>query len=79
MEAIHFNPVTFAINLAVGWFLLAFLQTLAVSLFSAGWPDFWTRFLAIALFRNGAGAAINLILVIVLGVGGTALWFFLRR
>ncbi len=79
MEVIRFDPIKCAINLAVGWFLFAFLQAVVVSIFSGGWSDLWARFLGIALFRNRTGALINLIAIAVIGGTGTAIWLLVRR
>lgn len=78
MNSSSFNPVNFLVGMAVGWFVLAFLHSGAVSLFTAAWSTLIARFRDIALFRDGRGAAIDVAIVLVFFVGGNIAWQFAR-
>lgn len=78
MNASSFNPVNFLVSLAVGWFVLAFLHSGAVSLFTGAWSALIPRFKDLALFRDGRGAAIDVAIVLVFFVGGNLAWHFAR-
>jgi hypothetical protein len=79
MEGLRFDPFRCILNFAFGWFLFAFLQAAAISLFSGAWGGLWGRFLGIATIKDGGGALINLAAIAVVGGGGTALWLLLRK
>jgi hypothetical protein len=79
MTNLHINPLGMVVNLIIGWFVLSFLQTALRSIFVAGGPSLWARFLDIALFRNGSGVLINVIAVIAFGGIGTVLWFLAKK
>ena len=79
MTNLNINPIGIVVNLAIGWFVLSFLQAALRSILSSGVPGLWARFLDIALIRNGSGALINLIAIVVLGGIGTAVWFLVKK
>jgi hypothetical protein len=74
-----FNPVNALISLAVGWFLMAFLQAAARCLFAGDFSNLGRRFSDIGLFRDAGGVVVNLVAIVVLGAIGTAIWFARRR
>ncbi len=69
------NPINSLIGIAVGWFFLAFLHSVAVSLFSAGWADLIPRFQAIAFFHNKRGAMIDVVIIVVIGIITNVAWY----
>jgi hypothetical protein len=79
MNSNSFNPINFLVSLAVGWFLLAFLHAAAVSLFSAAWGNLIPRFQAIALFHDRRGAAIDIGIIVVVGVIANMAWYLAHR
>ncbi len=79
MTRLGINPFGIAINLAIGWFVISFLQAVLRGIGSSSGSSLWTRFLAIALFRNGPAVLINLIAIAVLGGIGTVLWFLAKK
>lgn len=79
MPEIRFNPINFIISLAVGWFVVSFLQALVICIFSGGWENLIARFGAIALFQDGTGALVNAVIIVVSGGIGTALWAIRQR
>jgi hypothetical protein len=79
MTSRNFNPIGIAVNLVIGWFVVSFLQTALRSLLSEGWTNFWARFMDTAFFRNGAGVFTNMMVIVVCGGIGTALWFLLKK
>lgn len=79
MANLKINVASMAINVAIGWFVLSFLQALIRSLIAADVSTFWARFLAIALFKNGQGVVINAIVIIVFGGIGTTIWFLAKK
>jgi len=79
MNSSTFNPINVLVSLAVGWFLLAFLHSAAVSLFSAGWGDLIPRFQAIALFHDRKGAAIDIGIIVFIGIVTNAIWYLAHR
>jgi hypothetical protein len=79
MTSISINPVGMIVNLAIGWFVISFLQAAGRALLSEGGPSLRARFLDIALFRYGPGVLINAIAIVVFGGIGTALWFMARK
>jgi len=79
MEAIQFNLGKWLINLVPGWFLVSFLQVIAISLFTGAWADVWGRFTAIALFRNGGGVLVNIIVIVVVSAVTVPIWLLTRK
>ena len=79
MNGTSFNLVNFLIGLAVGWFLLAFLHALVVTLVSAGGAELIPRFQAIAFFRDRKGALIDVILILGIGTVSTLAWVLAHR
>lgn len=79
MSGTSFNLVNFLISLVVGWFFLAFLHALAVSLFSAGGTELIPRFQAIAFFRDKRGALIDILLILGIGTVSTLAWVLAHR
>ena len=73
------NPVNSLIGIAVGWFLLAFLHSAAVSLFSAGWTDLIPRFKAIAYFHNKQGAIIDVIIIVAIYIISNVIWYIVHH
>lgn len=78
MNPSSFNPVNFLVSLAVGWFVLAFLRSGAVSLFTGAWSALIPRFKDIAFFRDGRGASIDAVIVLVFFIGGNIAWRLAR-
>lgn len=79
MSTNSFNPINFLVSIVVGWFLLAFLHSTAVSLFSAGWGNLIPRFQAIAFFRDRRGALIDICIIVVIGVITNVAWYLAHR
>lgn len=75
MNAGIVNPINTIISYVVGWFLLAFLHSVAVSIFSAGWGDLIPRFQAIAFFHNKQGAIIDVIITVVIAIVANVGWY----
>jgi len=73
-----FNPVNFLISMVAGWFVLAFLHSGAVSLFTGAWSALMPRFKDIAFFRDGRGSAIDVAIVLVFFIGGNIAWRLAR-
>jgi hypothetical protein len=74
----RFNVVNFVVSIVVGWFVMAFLQVVFLSLMSKSWADLMVRFWNIALFRDGTGAVINAVLMVVLGAIGIGIWLLCK-
>jgi hypothetical protein len=74
-----FNPVNSLIGLAVGWFVMAFLQAAVRSAFAGDLAGLFRRFQDIGLFRSAGGVAVNIVAIVVVGLAGTAIWFARRR
>lgn len=79
MGAHSFNPVNFLVSLVVGWFVMAFLHSLAVSVFTAAWADLVPRFQAIAFFHDRKAAMIDVLIIVVVGAVTNALWYLARQ
>ncbi|MDP3178322.1 MAG: hypothetical protein Q8M76_10495 [Spirochaetaceae bacterium] len=79
MNATSNNPINLLVGLAVGWFLLAFLHSTAVSLFSAGWADLIPRFQDIAFFRDRRGATIDVIIIAGIAIVTNVIWYMAHR
>jgi hypothetical protein len=78
MEKNEPNIGRLVFNLVPGWFVAAFLQTVAISLFTGAWADVWGRFTAIALFRNGTGVLVNILIIVAITAITVPLWILLR-
>lgn len=78
MNPSTFNPVNFLVSMAADWFVLAFLHSGAVSLSTGAWSALIPRFKDIAFFRDGRGATIDVIIVLVFFVGGNIAWHLAR-
>ncbi|MBN1242490.1 MAG: hypothetical protein JXA15_07285 [Spirochaetales bacterium] len=74
MNSSPFKLVNFLVSMVAGWFVLAFLHSAAVSLFTGAWSALMPRFKDIAFFRDGRGAAIDVAIVLVFFVGGNLAW-----
>jgi len=70
-----FNPVGFAINLAIGWFFMSFLQSAFHSLLAGKWDGLVSRFQSIALFHDARAAIINVVIILVIGIVTNVLWY----
>ena len=79
MNATSFNPINVLVSIAVGWFLLAFLHSAALSLFSAGWADLIPRFQDIAFFRDKRGATIDIAITVGIAIVTNAIWYLAHR
>lgn len=79
MSSSSFNPINFLVSLAVGWFLLAFLHALALSLFSSGGSDLVQGFRDIAFFHNRKAVLINVSIILVLGFVTRLGWYLAHR
>jgi len=79
MGTLRFNPINFIISMAVGWFFMSFLQTVARSLFSGDWDNFSSRVRSIAFFHDGRAASINIALIVAIGIAATGIWFLVRK
>lgn len=79
MNNIQWNPVSLIINLVIGWFFAALIQSFVFALAAGGWKDLWPHVARIALFRDGIGVLINFAIVIIGGGIGIALWLALRK
>ena len=79
MTSLNVNPVSMAINLVFGWFVLSFLHAALRTIISPGPTPLVASFLDIALFRNSPARVINLIAIAVFGSIRTALWFLAKR
>ena len=78
MNKIGFNPVSFLLNLVIGWFFISFLQA-AVSSFNTGkWVGLFERFKAIAFFHDKSAAFVNLAIIATIWFLATAIWFTVR-
>ncbi len=75
MGTTGFNPVGFAINLAIGWFFLSFLQSAFGSLVAGKGEALLSRFQAIAFFHDGRAAIINVAIIVTIGIVANVLWF----
>ena len=75
MGAARFNPVGFAINLAIGWFFLSFLQSAFASLVAGKWDGLIPRFQDIAFFRDARATVINVVIILVIGIVTNILWY----
>jgi hypothetical protein len=58
---------------------MSFLQSAFRSLAAGSWEGLGDRFRAIALFQDSRGSAINLVLIVVIGIVTSGLWFLARR
>ncbi|HUX38533.1 MAG TPA: hypothetical protein VMV44_11590 [Rectinemataceae bacterium] len=74
MDTRGFNPLGFAINLAIGWFFISFLQSAFHSLVAGKWDALLSRFQAIALFHDARAAVINVVIILVIGIVTNILW-----
>lgn len=75
MPRIVFNPVSFAINLAIGWFFMSFLQSAARTLLRGKGGELIPRFKTIAFFHDKPAAILNIVLIVVIWVVTTSIWF----
>ena len=74
MREMSFNPVSFAINLAIGWLLLSFAQAAVRSLFDGKWDGLISRSQAIAFFHDGRATIINIAIIVTIGIVANVLW-----
>jgi hypothetical protein len=79
MTSLNINPLGMIVNLIIGWFVISFLQAILRAILSSDGLGLWARFLDIALFRQGPAILINVIVIVVFGGIGTALWFMARK
>ena len=75
MPKFTFNPVNFAVNLAIGWFFMSFLQAAARTLLRGKGVELIPRFKTIAFFHDRPAAILNIALIVVIWVVTTSLWF----
>ena len=75
MPKISFNPVSFAVNVAIGWFIMSFLQAATRSLLQGKGADLIPRFKTIAYFHDKSAGILNLVIMAVIWVVTTSLWF----
>jgi hypothetical protein len=73
------NPVNAIVSLCAGWFVMAFLHAVCLSIYSGGMPSLLDRFLGIALFRDRAGSMLNLFLIVICGAIGSLAWVIAKR
>ncbi|HOX17302.1 MAG TPA: hypothetical protein PKW82_02505 [Spirochaetales bacterium] len=78
MNSSPFNLANFLVSMVAGWFVLAFLHSGVVSLFTGAWSALMPRFKDIAFFRDGRAAAIDVAIVLVFFVGGNIAWHLAR-
>jgi hypothetical protein len=79
MVKASFNPANFIVSIAVGWFVMSFLQSAVIALFSGGWDGLVPRFRSIAFFHDGRAVLINLAVIIAIGIVTTGLWSRFHR
>ena len=75
MPKIAFNPVSFAINLTIGWFIVSFFQSAARTLLRGNPGELIPRFKTIAFFHDKPAAILNIVLIVVIWVATTSIWF----
>ncbi len=75
MPKIAFNPVSFAVNVAIGWFIMSFLQAAARVLLREKGSELIPRFKTIAFFHDKPAAILNIVLMVIIWVVTTSLWF----
>ena len=78
MPKIEFNPVSFLLNLVIGWFFISFLQSVARAAFMRNWNDILDRFKSIAFFRDRPAAIVNIAIIMVIWIVATSIWFATR-
>lgn len=79
MSHATFNPVGVAINLVIGWFFMSFLQSAFRSLTAGKWDGLVARFKDIAFFHDGRAAAVNIAVILVIGIATNVLWSLAHR
>ena len=79
MSKISFNPVSFLLNLAIGWFFMSFLQASARVFFAGSKGDLIQRFKSIAFFHERPAAVINITIMLVIWIVATTIWYMVRQ
>jgi len=74
-----FNPVSELINLALGWFLMSYLQSLARAVLTGAKGVIVSRFNSIAFFHDKPAAILNIVIMATIWVVTHAIWFALHR
>jgi hypothetical protein len=79
MNSNSVNPINMIIGIIVGWFVASFLQAFGSAIFFGGWSNLISYFKQIAFFKDGFGALINVIIIVVCGTVGTITWLKMRK
>ncbi len=75
MNKFNFNPISFALNIAIGWCIMSFLQAAARTLLKGSRGDLIPRFKTIAFFHDKPAAILNIVIMVTLWVVTTSIWF----
>ena len=79
MPKISFNPISFMLNLTIGWFFMSFLQA-SVRVFLAGSRGKLIQcFKSIAFFHEQPAAIINGTIMLVIWIVTTTIWYMVRK
>jgi len=79
MPKFSFNLGSFIINVAIGWFLMSFLQATVRALRAGVRGDIIPRFKTIAFFHDKPAGLLNIAIMAGIWSVTTTLYFALRR
>lgn len=79
MPKFTFNLGSFIVNVAIGWFLMSFIQATVSALRAGVRNDIIPRFKTIAFFHDRPAAILNIAIMAGIWIVTTTLWFTLKR
>ncbi|OHD19761.1 MAG: hypothetical protein A2Y38_12085 [Spirochaetes bacterium GWB1_59_5] len=79
MSRMVFNPASFVINMAIGWFVMSFLQAAARAIIAGNREGLLVRFKSIAFFHDRPAAVLNVAIIAIIWIVTTGIWFAVRR
>lgn len=79
MPKFSFNLGSFIVNVAIGWFIMAFAQGIVRSLQTGNRADIMTRFKTIAFFHDRSAGILSIAIMAGIWIVTTGLYFALKR
>lgn len=79
MPKILFNPVSFLLNMTIGWFFMSFLQASVRVVLSGNRGELIQRFKSIAFFHERPAAIINATIIVIIWIVATTIWYTVRQ
>jgi len=79
MTKLNFSLGSLIVNLAIGWFLMSFMQAVVRSLRAGAGADIIPRFKTIAFFHDRPAAWLNIAIMAGIWIVTTSLYFALKR